>query len=139
MESSLKVLKELRRQKKMTQKQLAQKMRVAPNTISTWEQGNREPSCADLKDLADIFNVSIDFLLSRKNFSPCLSLSKEQERLLKNFQDLDRLHQQIILATIQAFLTEQATKDFGSVINNHNNSSGTFISNQGDNCILSGA
>ncbi len=133
MESSLKVLKELRKQRKMTQAELAQKMNVASNTISTWEQGNREPSCADLKKLADIFNVSIDFLLSRSNVVQCPSLTKEQEKLLNDFKDLSKSNQQIILTTIGAFLTQQAAKVFGNVINNNNSGSGIFMVNQGDN------
>ncbi|MBQ7705817.1 MAG: helix-turn-helix transcriptional regulator [Selenomonadaceae bacterium] len=47
MEKSLKVLKALRKQRKMMQAELAPKMNVASNTISTWEQGNREPSYSD--------------------------------------------------------------------------------------------
>lgn len=118
----------------MTQAELAQKMNVASNTISTWEKGNREPSCSDLKKLADIFNVSIDFLLSRNDVIQCPSLSKEQEKLLNDFKDLSRPNQQIILTTIAAFLTQQAAKVFGNVINNTNNGNGNFINNNGNNC-----
>lgn len=132
MESSLKVLKELRRQRNMNQKQLAGLMNVAPNTISTWEKGKREPNCADLKRLADIFNVSLDYLLSRNNGAKCVSLSKEQEKLLNDFKDLNKPNQQIILTTITAFLTQQAAKVFGNVITNNNNGNGSFISNSGD-------
>lgn len=133
MESSLKVLKELRKKRKMTQNQLAEIMNVAPNTISTWEQGNREPSFSDLKKLADIFNVSLDFLLSRNNVVQCPSLSKEQEKLLNDYQGLSKPNRQIISTVLSALVTQQAAKVFGSVINNNNSGNGTFITNQGDN------
>ena len=132
METSLKVLKTLRKQRKMTQSELAQKMNVSQGTIAYWENGDREPSYSDLKTLADIFNVSIDFLLGRNNCVQNPSLSKVQEKLLNGFNDLNKNYQQIILVTLDAFLTQQAAKVFGNVINNNNSGSGTFIANQGD-------
>ena len=133
METSLKVLKTLRKQRKMTQSELAQKMNVSQGTIAYWENGDREPSYSDLKTLADIFNVSIDFLLGRNNCVQNPSLSEVQEKLLNGFNDLNKNYQQIILVTLDAFLTQQAAKVFGNVINNNNSGSGTFMVNQGDN------
>lgn len=132
MESSLKVLKELRKQRKMTQAELAKIMNVSQGTIAYWENGDREPSYADLKRLADIFRVSTDYLLGRDDVVQRSSLSKEQEKLLNDFKDLNKPNQQIILTTITAFLTQQAAKVFGNVITNNNNGSGSFISNSGD-------
>ena len=132
METSLKVLKELRKSKKMTQAELAKTMNVSQGTIAYWEKGDREPSYADLKRLADIFKVSTDYLLGREYGVQYSSLSKEQEKLLNDFNDLDKPNQRIILTTITAFLTQQAAKVFGNVITNNNNGSGSFISNSGD-------
>ena len=122
MAKTLIALKELRKQNKMTQAGLAEIMNVSQATITYWEQGKREPSCEDLKKLADVFNVSLDYLLNRNNDVHYSSLSKEQEKLLSDFKSL-----QIILNMIAAFLTQQAAKVFGNIINT-NSGSGNFFS-----------
>ncbi len=58
-------IKELRKQKKITQKELANYLQIADSTLSYWEQGKYEPDNDSLKILADYFKVSIDYLLGR--------------------------------------------------------------------------
>lgn len=58
-------LKEARKQKKFTQRQLAAKLDVAPSTIALYETGDRKPDPAMLNKLADCLGVSIDWLLGR--------------------------------------------------------------------------
>lgn len=60
-----KILKRLRQEKGWTQKDLAQIMQRAESTIGMWEQGRREMDYDSLKQAADIFSVSIDYLLGR--------------------------------------------------------------------------
>ena len=132
MKKTLTTLKELRKQNKMTQVELAEIMNVSQGTITYWEQGKREPSCEDLKKLADVFNVSLDYLLSRNNVAHYSSLSLEQEKLLNDFKNLSKGNKQIILNMIAAFLTQQAAKVFGNIINNNNNNGGgNFYVNNG--------
>lgn len=54
----------LRRDKKMSQGQLAQALGVSPSAIGMYEQGRREPSAATVVSLAKIFRVSTDYLLT---------------------------------------------------------------------------
>ena len=53
-------LRELRVQSGMSQDNLAEKLHVARQTISKWEQGVNEPDIYTLKQYATIFNVTID-------------------------------------------------------------------------------
>jgi transcriptional regulator with XRE-family HTH domain len=55
-------IKDLRLSKHLTQKELAQLLNVKPTTISGWELGRNEPSIETLKDIAHIFNVSVDYM-----------------------------------------------------------------------------
>lgn len=57
-------LKELRMQKKMTQKQLAILVNVDQRTISAWEKGVCEPSLYDLSVLCEIFDETFDGILT---------------------------------------------------------------------------
>ncbi len=60
-------LKELRTQKGLTQRALAEKIDVKNYTIGKWEQGIVEPSISDLVAMADFFECSIDYLIGRED------------------------------------------------------------------------
>ncbi len=61
-------LKEIREDKGMSRKELADKLFVSVRLISYWEAGKRECNFEMLVKIADLFNESIDYLLGRKNF-----------------------------------------------------------------------
>jgi transcriptional regulator with XRE-family HTH domain len=58
-------LKELRKEKKLSQEELGEVINVSGRTISYFEAGERTPSPEILSKLADIFKVSVDYLLGR--------------------------------------------------------------------------
>lgn len=58
-------LKELRKQKHITQLKPAMDLNMNQNTISRYETGEREAGYRELSLLADYFNVSIDYLSER--------------------------------------------------------------------------
>ena len=58
-------LKELRGQSLLMQKELAALLDVSVRTFQGWETGRSEPSLEKLLALADIFDVSMDYLLCR--------------------------------------------------------------------------
>lgn len=60
-------LKELRKEKNITQIKLAMELNMSQNTISRYETGEREAGYNELIKIADYFNVSIDYLLGRSN------------------------------------------------------------------------
>ncbi|QEO08484.1 helix-turn-helix transcriptional regulator [Bacillus paralicheniformis] len=59
-------LKYLRQKAGFTQKFVAQKIGVKNNTLSSYESGKRQPDYETTKKLADLYDVSIDFLLTGK-------------------------------------------------------------------------
>ena len=59
-------LKELRLKKGLTQTELGEKVGVKQNTFTNWENGKREPSFENLIKLADLLEVSLDWLFGRK-------------------------------------------------------------------------
>ena len=58
-------LKELRKKRKITQLKLAMDLNMNQNTISRYETGEREANYVALIELADYFDVSVDYLLGR--------------------------------------------------------------------------
>ncbi len=68
------ILKSLRTEKGYSQAQLAQKLKAAQNTISNWENGTREPDLSTIAKLAEIFDVSTDYLLGKTAFKKPMEL-----------------------------------------------------------------
>lgn len=59
-------LKALRKQKKLTQKELAEQIGIKQNSYSDWENGKNEPSLDNIIKLAEVFYVTTDELLGYK-------------------------------------------------------------------------
>ena len=57
-------LKHLRVSNNLTQEELSKKLNIATNTLSNYENGNRQPTIEMLKNIINIFNVPSDFLIS---------------------------------------------------------------------------
>ncbi len=58
-------LKQLRKRKGLSQLKVAMDLNMNQNTISRYENGEREPGIRELIQLADYFNVSLDYLVGR--------------------------------------------------------------------------
>ncbi len=58
-----KLIFKLRKEKNMTQKQLAQTMNISDKTISKWERGMGCPDISVLHQLSDVLNVDIEKIL----------------------------------------------------------------------------
>ena len=56
-------LKELRTEKNLSQKELAELLNVSQRSISNWENGEREPNFEMLVAIAQFFEVTTDYLL----------------------------------------------------------------------------
>ena len=79
-----KKLRELRKEKGLSQKDLGELLNVCNQAVSFWETGSREPDLDTLRDIAKYFDTSVDYLLGReiekypRVFSSCPTF---QERL----------------------------------------------------------
>lgn len=73
-------LKGLRSEVGLTQDEVAEKLNVGRSTYASWEIGRSEPSISNLIDLAEFYNVSMDYLcgttLLRENYKLDCRLEK---------------------------------------------------------------
>ena len=77
-------LRELRNKSGLTQNEIANKLSVSGQTILNWENGIYEPKIYQLIQLADLFNVSVDYLIERKNNEKSVDdICKELEKISK--------------------------------------------------------
>lgn len=56
-------LRELRKINNLSQLELGKLLNMSKMAISHWEKGNSEPSIEQLKTMAMIFDVSVDYLI----------------------------------------------------------------------------
>lgn len=59
----MKMMRKLRKDKNMTMKQLGQIIGVSESTISLYENGKREPDYETMLKIAEVFDVSLDYLI----------------------------------------------------------------------------
>lgn len=60
-------LKELRKEKGLTQKALAELLHKSETGVASWEQGLSEPNINDIRFLCKLYDVSADYLLGLKD------------------------------------------------------------------------
>lgn len=61
------IILHLRKEKGFTQEELASALHVSKGSVAMWETGNRLPSPQKYEEIADYFNVDIDYLYGRTN------------------------------------------------------------------------
>lgn len=82
-----KFISQLRKEKKMTQEQLGEKIGVTNKTVSRWENGNYMPPVEMFLELSKVFDVSINELLSGERLKAEEYIEKAEENIqevLKN-------------------------------------------------------
>ena len=90
-------LKELRQKHNLSQKEFAEILKVSTGTVGNWEVGLREPDFKMLIKIANIFNVSCDYVLDRysedddanKNLTR-ISVSPLEEEMLSEFRNVGK-------------------------------------------------
>ncbi len=90
-------IREARKNKKYTQKQLAQKIGAAHNSISDWENDKNKPDPDTIELLCGVLEITPNYLLasSSDEFSPFEKL------LIKKYRDLDDHGREMVDFTLE--------------------------------------
>lgn len=84
-------LKELRKEKELTQEQLAEQFNVSNRTVSRWENGNTMPDLSILVELADFYSVDIREIIDGERKSEIMDKDlKETLVKVTEYTDLKR-------------------------------------------------
>ena len=79
-----KIIAELRKEKGWTQVELAEKLQVSDKAVSKWEKDDAFPSVEFFPVLAELFGVSIDYLMTGKKAEPQVVTMSKAELCAKN-------------------------------------------------------
>lgn len=93
-------IKELRKQKGLTQQQLGDLIGVTKVSVCCYENGTRIPNLDTLLDMADIFGVDVSYLVGRDNFIIAEGnhyyMSKEEVKLIQELRNSPILYKKFI-------------------------------------------
>ncbi|MGN1167049.1 MAG: helix-turn-helix domain-containing protein [Lachnospiraceae bacterium] len=109
-----KKLKALRQENKMTQQYVADYLNVARSTIAGYETKSRQPSHEKLTSLANLFHVTVDYLLDDESItldgSRCAIHSEDEKKLIAKYRKLSNDSKKSLFEYIQ-LLELRDTKD----------------------------
>lgn len=80
-------LKELRKEKKLSQKEIAKEMSISEKTLSRWENGESQIKPEKAQQLADYFGVSVGYLLGYEEAKTLENILKDAEEYLEMTED----------------------------------------------------
>lgn len=106
-------LKALRKERGWSQAKLAEKVGVHAVHISKLERGHYQPSIDLLKKMAQVFEVTTDYLLNDEedNFSPVMVGDKSLAERIRLIDSLDTDERYALLKIIDALLTKKKFVD----------------------------
>ncbi len=117
------ILKELRTERSLSQKDLAEKLNYTQSNISEWEKGTVEPKAAALIALSAYFDVSIEYLLGLeddfgvrvddKEKKPDV-LSAEERRLLEGYREINAAGKKLVIQTVETLRNTAAGSGSGT-------------------------
>lgn len=105
-------IQELRKQQKLSQVELAEKINVSKSQIIRYELKGVQPPADTLNKLADIFNTSVDFLING-NTDEKAKATLQNTELLQRFKEVENLPERersVILEVLSAYLRDFRTK-----------------------------
>ena len=111
-------IKQLRKEKKWSQDELANKIDADGRQVSRYERGKITPSVETLAKIAKAFEVTVDYLLveeaPRKAF---IIEDKELTKYINNFHLLTEEEKKCLYLIIESFLVKKKIKNFAQGIN----------------------
>jgi hypothetical protein len=112
------LLKDLRKNRNLTQFQLSQALKIGQATIAGYENGSREPHINSLIAYANFFECSIDYLLGREDDFGNITIQTEkpaplpqdEQKLLDTYRKLDTVNKMRVSAYAEIRLEEQENR-----------------------------
>ncbi len=99
-------LKELRKERGLRQRDIADYLSITQMSYSYYERGLREPEIALLIKLAELFNVSVDYLIENEN-ERLEKLTNDERRVMNKYRKLTSENKTRIEERIDVFLEQQ--------------------------------
>ena len=105
-------LRTLRKEKGLSQQQLAQTLGISQQSVNKYENHNVEPDIGMLSQMADLFDTTVDYLIGRsdervphgRGVPPELTMSEAD--LLTRYRQLEPKQAQMVNLLVQSYLPD---------------------------------
>lgn len=98
-------LKNLRKQKNLTQERLAEFLGVSFQTVSKWERGDTYPDITTLPEIASFFRISVDDLLG-------VNRAENEKEIIEKLREYDNLTDEKLMWELVRELKNKHPSDF---------------------------
>ena len=100
-------LKQLRIDNNLTQKEFAKLFNITQGTYSNYENETTQPDIKLLIEIANKFNVSVDYLIGRNYYNELGYLNEQQKMFVQSFLALNTANQMNAVIYVSSLLANQ--------------------------------
>ena len=98
-------IKACRKEKALTQREVADKLNISEKTVSKWETGNGLPEVGLMLPLCELLEISVNELLSGERLDEKKYFEKAEQNIMSLIQEKAEAKKKLIIALIVAFVT----------------------------------
>ena len=98
-------IKAMRKEKNLTQREVAERLSISEKTVSKWETGNGMPEVSLMMPLCELLNISVNELLSGERLDEKLYYEKAEQNIMSLIQEKAEAKKKIIIAVIIGVVT----------------------------------
>ena len=95
----------VRKEKSLTQRELAERLQISDKTVSKWETGNGLPEVSLMLPLCGLLEISVNELLSGERLDETKYHEKAEENMMNLMREKEEAKKKIILAVVVALIS----------------------------------
>lgn len=100
-----KFIAQVRKERKLTQKQLAEQMNISDKTVSKWERGGGFPEVSLIQPLCEVLQINVNELFSGERLTDADYRRKAEDNMMELMKEREESKKKLILATVVAVIT----------------------------------
>ena len=98
-------IKAIRKEKNLTQREVAEKLSISEKTVSKWETGNGLPEISLMLPLCELLEISVNELLSGERLDEKQYFKKAEQNIMSLIEEKAEAKKKIIITALIAFIT----------------------------------
>lgn len=102
-------IKAIRKEKNLTQREVAERLGISEKTVSKWETGNGLPEVSLMLPLCNFLEISVNELLSGERLDEKRYFEKAEQNIMSLMEEKATAKKKLVLTAFVAFITILAT------------------------------
>ena len=98
-------IKAIRKEKNLTQREVAERLSISEKTVSKWETGNGLPEVGLMLPLCELLEISVNELLSGERLDEKRYFEKAEQNIMSLIQEKTEAKKKLIIAVIVGVIT----------------------------------